>query len=123
MAAGQTANQHVRDFWMREYESYPARFRAEVIAPLQNKVGAFLANPMLARIVTQPKSGFDLRQIMDEGKILLVNLAKGRVGEDTTSLFGAGRVAGLLPGPPPSAGWTEPGGGIAPAADHAPRDK
>lgn len=94
-AAGQTANPHVRDFWLREYESYPARFRAEVIAPLQNKVGAFLSNPLLCRIIDQPRSSFDLRQIMDEGKILLVNLAKGRIGEDTAALLGALLVARL----------------------------
>src|SRR6266545_1681314 len=80
-AAG-TYNPHVRDFWLREYESYPARFRIEAIAPIQNKVGAFLANPILNRILTQLKSAFDVRRMMDEGKILLVNLAKGKVGED-----------------------------------------
>jgi hypothetical protein len=88
-AAERVRNAQVRDFWLREYESYPARFRAEAIAPLQNKVGAFLANPILHQIVTQPKSSFDLRNIMDEGKILLVNLAKGLVGEDVVSLLGS----------------------------------
>jgi hypothetical protein len=79
----------VRDFWLREYESYPARFRIEAIAPIQNKVGAFLANPLLNRILTQPQSAFDVRQMMDGGKILLVNLAKGKIGEDTAALLGA----------------------------------
>src|SRR5438552_4562841 len=79
----------VRDFWLREYESYPARFRVEAIAPIQNKVGAFLTNPILRNIVTQSKSAFDLRRVMDEGKILLVNLAKGRIGEDVAALLGA----------------------------------
>ena len=83
----------VRDFWLREYESYPANFRAEAIAPIQNKVGAFLANPLLNRILTQPHSAFDVRRIMDEGKILLVNLAKGKIGEDTAALLGALLVA------------------------------
>jgi Type IV secretion-system coupling protein DNA-binding domain len=87
--AARTYNPHVRDFWLREYESYPARFRIEAIAPIQNKVGAFLANPLLNRILTQPKSAFNVRQIMDGGKILLVNLAKGKIGEDTASLLGA----------------------------------
>jgi hypothetical protein len=82
-------NAQVRDFWLREYEKYPARFRAEAIAPLQNKVGAFLANPFLNRIITQPKSAFDLRSVMDEGKILLVNLAKGLVGDDVVALLGS----------------------------------
>lgn len=82
-------NAHVRRFWLREYQNYPARFRAEAIAPIQNKIGEFLVNPILRRIVGQPKSAFDLRKVMDEGKILLVNLAKGKIGEDTASLLGA----------------------------------
>lgn len=79
----------VREFWLREFEGYPARFRAEAIAPIQNKVGAFLANPLLYRILCQPRSDFDLRRIMDEGKILIVNLAKGKMGEDPAALLGA----------------------------------
>src|SRR5947209_7490636 len=82
-------NTQVRRFWLREYQNYPARFRAEAIAPIQNKVGEFLVNPILRRIVGQPKSAFDLRRVMDEGKILLVNLAKGKIGEDTASLLGS----------------------------------
>ena len=52
-------------------------------------MGAFLSNPILSKILTQQKSGFDLREVMDQGKILLVNLAKGRIGEDTAMLLGA----------------------------------
>lgn len=82
-------NDRVRDFWIKEYENYPARFRIEAIAPIQNKVGAFLSNPLLNSILTQTKNAFYLRRVMDEGKILLVNLAKGKVGEDTATLLGA----------------------------------
>ncbi len=89
IAASRVRNAQVRSFWLREYESYPARFRAEAIAPIQNKVGAFLADPVLNTILTQPKSSFDLRRIMDEGRILLVNLAKGKIGEDSAALLGA----------------------------------
>lgn len=88
-------NDQVREFWAKEFEGYPARFRAEAIAPIQNKVGAFLADPTLHRILTQPKSSFNLRQIMDEGKIFLVNLAKGKLGEDTASLLGALLVSSM----------------------------
>jgi hypothetical protein len=88
-------NKAVREFWLREYESYPVRFRAEVIAPIQNKVGAFLSNPILSRILTARENPLDLRQVMDQGKILLVNLAKGKVGEDVASLLGAFIVARL----------------------------
>ena len=94
-AAERVANPPVRQFWLKEYESYPARFRAEAIAPVQNKVGAFLANPILRNILTQPKSDFDLRQVVDDGKILLVNLAKGRLGEDAAALLGALLVSRL----------------------------
>lgn len=82
-------SEQVREFWLKEYEGYPARFRAEAAAPIQNKVGAFLADPTLHRILTTPKSSFNLRQIMDEGKVFLVNLAKGKLGEDTASLLGS----------------------------------
>ena len=88
-AAAKVHQAQVRDFWLKEYENYPARFRIEAIAPIQNKVGAFLSNPVLGRILTQPKNTFYLRRVMDEGKILLVNLAKGKIGEDTAALLGA----------------------------------
>jgi transcriptional regulator with AAA-type ATPase domain len=88
-------NQQVRNFWQNEFESYPARFRAEAIAPVQNKVGAFLADPILNKILTQTESSFRLRTVMDQGKILLVNLAKGIIGEDTASLLGSLLVARL----------------------------
>ncbi len=88
-AAMRVVNEPVRDFWLREFEGYPATFRAEAIAPIQNKVGAFLANPILHRVLTVRTSSFDLRTMMDEGKILLVNLAKGRLGEDASALLGS----------------------------------
>ncbi len=87
----------VRRFWLSEFERYPLHFRAEAIAPVQNKVGAFLANPVLQRILTQPKSDFDIRQVMDEGKVLLVNRAKGKLGDDTASLFGSLLVSRIGP--------------------------
>lgn len=92
-AMSRVFNTQVRQFWLQEYENYPARFRAEAIAPLQNKVGAFLADPILNGILIQTKSAFDLRRVMDEGKILLVNLAKGKIGESATALLGALLVA------------------------------
>jgi hypothetical protein len=85
----------VRSFWLREYKDYPARFRIEAIAPIQNKVGAFLANPILHRILTQPTQQLDLRSIMDEGKVLLINLSKGKIGDDTAALLGSLLVASL----------------------------
>jgi type IV secretory pathway TraG/TraD family ATPase VirD4 len=85
----ETTNDQVRAFWLNEYEQYSHKFRAVVVAPLQNKVGAFLADPVLSGILTQKKSAFDLREVMDRRKILLVNLAKGKIGEDSAALLGA----------------------------------
>jgi len=94
-AIAKVSNEQVRNFWLKEYAGYPARFRAEAIAPLQNKVGAFLVNPLIKRIVAQEKSSFRLRRIMDKGKVLLVNLAKGKIGADTSTLLGALLVSRL----------------------------
>jgi type IV secretory pathway TraG/TraD family ATPase VirD4 len=88
-------NRQVRTFWLKEYAGYPARFRAEAIAPIQNKVGAFLSNPLLRAVLTAKENHLDLRNAIDNRKILLVNLSKGRIGEDTASLLGALLVASL----------------------------
>ena len=87
--ASRIQNPHVRSFWLEEYEGYPARFRAEAIAPIQNKVGAFVTNPIVHRIVGRASDSFDVRRVMDDGKILIVNLAKGKIGEDAAALLGA----------------------------------
>jgi hypothetical protein len=83
------SNKQIREFWQKEYERFPERLRAEAISPIQNKVGAFLSNTLLQKILTKPEKALNLRRIMDEGKILLVNLAKGRIGEDTSNLLGS----------------------------------
>ena len=88
-AVARIRNDQVRQFWITEYDHYPPRLKAEAIAPIQNKVGAFLADPTLRRVLTKPEKPLQLRRIMDEGKILIVNLARGQVGEDTASLLGA----------------------------------
>lgn len=82
-------NEKIRDFWINEYNKYPERLKAEAISPIQNKVGAFLSHPLLQKILTNPEKPLSLRRIMDEGKILLVNLAKGSIGEDTSNLLGS----------------------------------
>jgi hypothetical protein len=79
----------VRRFWLKEYDAYPPRFRMEATAPIRNKVGAFLSDPRLFAIFSAPVGDFQMRAVMDEQKILLVNLAKGRIGEDTAALLGA----------------------------------
>lgn len=79
----------VLQFWNVEFNSWTEKFQAEAIAPILNKVGAFTANPVIRNIIGQPKSTFNIRQIMDEGKILVVNLSKGLLGEDNSSILGA----------------------------------
>ena len=79
----------VLNFWKVEFASWNDKFIAEAIAPVLNKVGAFTANPVIRNIIGQPKSSFNVRQIMDEGKILVVNLSKGLIGEDNASILGS----------------------------------
>jgi type IV secretory pathway TraG/TraD family ATPase VirD4 len=81
-------NETVRTFMQKEFERFTFGYRADGIAPIQNKVGAFLADPLLNRILTAPEQDLHIRRIMDEGQVLLVNLAKGRIGEDSSSLLG-----------------------------------
>jgi type IV secretory pathway VirB4 component len=88
-------NEVVRDFWQNEYERYSLPFRAVVVAPLQNKIGALLADPTLRRIFTGTENALDLRRVMDEGKILLVNLDKGKIGEGPAMALGAFLVSHL----------------------------
>lgn len=79
----------VLQFWNVEFASWNDKFQAEAIAPVLNKVGAFTANPIIRNIIGQPKSTFNIRQIMDEGKILIVNLSKGLIGEDNAAILGS----------------------------------
>ncbi len=79
----------VLNFWKVEFASWNDKFVAEAISPVLNKVGAFTANPIIRNIIGQPKSTFNIREIMDEGKILIVNLSKGLIGEDNASILGA----------------------------------
>jgi hypothetical protein len=79
----------VKNFWVTEFASWNDKFASEAVAPVLNKVGAFTANPMIRNIIGQPKSTFNLRKIMDEGKILVVNLSRGLMGEDNAGILGA----------------------------------
>jgi type IV secretory pathway TraG/TraD family ATPase VirD4 len=81
-------NQTVRAFLEKEFERFSFGYRTDGVAPIQNKVGAFLADPLLDRIVSAPERDLHIRQIMDAGQVLLVNLGKGRIGEDSSSLLG-----------------------------------
>lgn len=79
----------VKAFWVNEFAGYADKFASEAVSPIQNKVGQFLSTSLTRNIVGQVKSSIDMRQIMDEGKILIMNLSKGRIGEDNSSLLGA----------------------------------
>ncbi len=79
----------VKNFWVTEFAAWNDKFASEAVAPVLNKVGAFTANPMIRNIIGQPKSTFNIRKIMDEGKILIVNLSRGLVGEDNAAILGA----------------------------------
>ncbi|MBQ3305837.1 type IV secretion system DNA-binding domain-containing protein [Candidatus Saccharibacteria bacterium] len=79
----------VLQFWKHEFGQWNEKQVNESIAPVLNKVGAFTANPIIRNIIGQPKSSFDVRKIMDEGKILVVNLSKGLIGEDNAGILGS----------------------------------
>ena len=79
----------MRQFWEGEFAAMPERLRNEAISPVLNKVGHFASNPILRNIIGQPHSRLNLRRIMDEGKVLLCNLSKGRIGEDASTLLGS----------------------------------
>lgn len=85
----QVTNPQVRAFWTFEFEKYSAYLRSEAVAPILNKVGQFLVSLPVRNIVGQAENMFDLRNVLDEGKILIVNLAKGKIGEDNAALLGA----------------------------------
>ena len=79
----------VKGFWINEFSKYTQKFEVEATAAILNKVGQFVSNPLIRNIIGQVKSTIDMRDIMDNKKIFLVNLAKGRVGEDNSALLGA----------------------------------
>ena len=76
-------------FWTQEFEKMSPSMMSEAVNPILNKVGQFLSSPILRNILGQPKNPFSLRWVMDNGKIFLVNLSKGRIGEDASALLGA----------------------------------
>lgn len=79
----------VKSFWLDEFTGWNERVLQEVISPIQNKVGQFLTSSLIRNIVGQTKSSFNVREVMDEKKILILNLSKGRIGEDNSALLGA----------------------------------
>ena len=78
----------IKAFWVHEYEEWQDKFRNEAIAPIQNKVGQFLSTSIIRNVVGQSKSTINIFDMMNEGKIFLVNVSKGRIGEDNSGLLG-----------------------------------
>jgi len=78
----------VKSFWLHEFERWEPKFQKEAIAPIQNKVGQFLSSTLIRNIVAQTKSTFDIREAMDKSKIVIINLSKGRIGEEASRLLG-----------------------------------
>jgi len=79
----------IKAFWTDEYTKYGPQFQVEAISPIQNKIGQFLSTALIRNIVGQVKSSIDLRKAMDDGKIVILNLSKGRIGEDASALLGS----------------------------------
>lgn len=78
----------VKAFWTQEFANYTERMAAEAVPAIQNKIGQFTANALIRNMIGQPKSTFDIRKMMDEGKIFIINLSKGRIGESNANLLG-----------------------------------
>lgn len=89
-------DKHIRDFWLLQSGKSTAATKPEAVSPILNKTGQLVASPYVRYILGQSKSTLDLRQVMDEGKILIANLSKGRIGEDTSSLLGALLVSKIM---------------------------
>ncbi len=79
----------IKAFWLQEFARYTQRFEVEATAAIQNKVGQFISAPLIRNIIGQVRSSVDMREVMDGSKILIVNLSKGRIGEDSSRLLGA----------------------------------
>lgn len=85
----------VKSFWTNEFAEYSDRFRSEAISPVQNKVGQFVSTSVVRNIIAQPRSTIDIRELMDSRKILIMKVAKGKIGEDNAALLGAMMITKL----------------------------
>lgn len=79
----------LKNFWTEEFNKYSKSYRTEAIAPIQNKLGEFLINPVLRKVFDHPTGNIDPRAIMDKGQVFIANLAVGRLGRDAAILLGA----------------------------------
>ena len=86
---GRINDEVMKSFWLDEFNQMPDKLRQESISPIQNKIGQFVASPSIRSVIANPHSSIDLDDIMNSGKILIVNLSQGRLGEDNAALMGA----------------------------------
>ena len=86
---GEIRDPVVKAFWSNEYASWNEQFSNQAIVPIMNKVGQFLANPIIRNMVGQPKNALDFEKFMNEGKIVIINLSKGQLGDDNMALLGS----------------------------------
>lgn len=86
---GNVTDPLVKNFWNKEFAGFNDKYRTEAIAPILNKIGQFFSTDLVRNILGQPKSTIDMRDIMDNRKIFIVNLSKGRLGEDNSNLLGS----------------------------------
>ena len=98
----------VKDFWLKEFANYGDRYTQEATPAIQNKVGQFTGNPLIRNIIGQPKSSFDIRTMMDERKILIMNLSKGLIGETNMRLLGSMLTTRIFLGAMSRAGLSKP---------------
>lgn len=85
----QVSDPEVRAFWTQEFAKYQDKYATEATAAIQNKIGQFVSNPLIRNLIGQVKSSFNMREAMDQQKIILVDISKGRIGEDASRLLGA----------------------------------
>ena len=95
MVVARVTDPVVAAFWQREFAGLPAKLRAEALSPIQNKIGHFVSSPLLRNVLGQSGRSLDLRSVLDSNRVLLVNLSKGRMGDDASSLLGSLLVTAL----------------------------
>lgn len=107
MVVNNVSDPSVRAFWVDEFANYTERMAAEAVPAIQNKIGQFTSNPIIRNIMGQSQSSFDLRKVMDRGKILIMNLSKGQMGEINASLVGGMLITKIYLAAMSRAGATE----------------
>ncbi len=86
---GRTSDPVVRSFWQQEFQQWRPQLQAEAVAPIQNKVGQFISNPVLRAIIGQSRDRLQIRNVMNSQQVLIVNLSKGRSGDDASTMLGS----------------------------------